>query len=73
MALNETPLDPVAAINQSFDALMQRLDDFETHILQSLDSLEVSFNRGFWKIMCLMGVGFAATIAMLSVIISRLP
>ena len=80
MTLNETPLDPVAAMNQSFDALMQRLDDFQANMDRRFDDLnrrfddfEKSFNRSFWMIMCLMGVGFAATVAMLGVIISRLP
>ena len=62
MALNETPLDPIAAIEQSCDAVMR-----------SLDSLEERFNRGFWIIMCLMVVKLAAILAMLGVIISRLP
>ena len=62
MTLNETPLDPIAAIDQSYAALMR-----------SLDSLEERFNRGFWIIMCLMGVKLAVILAMLGVIISRLP
>ena len=73
MTLNETPLDPIAAIDRSFDALMQRLDEFQTHMDRRFDALEKSFDRSFWMIMCMMGVGFAAILAMLGVIISRLP
>ena len=80
MTLNETPPDPVAAIDQSYAALMQRLDDFQTHMDRRFDDLnqrfndfEKSFNRGFWMIMCMMGVKLAVILAMLGVIISRLP
>ena len=69
MTLNETPPDPIVAINQSFDALMQRLDDFEAHMMQRFDDLD----KLLCLMMCMMGVGFAAILAMLGVIISRLP